>query len=380
MSLPAVLFVLLQTDAAADGGIASISQIVAGLQRHRPIIVTDRDGTRTDEWRSRGFEVHVVPQTASLGLRRNPLGSILSYWRYARALGRLIGHSGARVIHANDPLGLQLALVPARIAGASLLFNVRGTFDPVHPPSRAKYRLLFAMADHVLFLSHDMARRWTQIAPNATSSYDVTYSAVDSEIFSQSPGTENEPIVLVSGLIRHLKGQLEFIEHVAPSLAREGVRMFLAGDFHPETNQYMAACAKAAIPFGDAIRFLGYRTDIPQLTARSSVVAVTSRHEGLVRAMLEGMSCARPVVSFDICSAREILESQSGGAGVVVENGNYREMAAAILRYCRDSNLSSKAGERGRATALRLFSAAKVIARYERAYRMLEERKPAVRH
>jgi glycosyltransferase involved in cell wall biosynthesis len=373
VSLPPVIFVLVQTDAAADGGISSISQIITRLQRHRPIIVTDRESDRLQQWRAGGIETHVIPQTMSKGALRNPLGTLRSYWSYARELRRLIRLSGAKVIHANDPAAVQLAIAPAKMTGARLVFNLRGTFDPDETPSRRKYRLLFAAADHVLYLSRDMARRWRENVPGADSSCTVTYSAVDPSYFKPARNRRRDhPVVLVSGLIRPLKGQLEFIRNVAPKLAAEGVEVWFAGDFDPSSDPYMAACADAAAPLGNSVKFLGYRADIADLMTKSSVIAVTSRHEGLVRAMIEGMSCARPIVSFDVCSAREILEEQAGGAGIVVKSGDYAAMAGAILTYCRNRHAAAEAGEKGHAIAQRLFDPGVVVSRYEGAYEMLE--------
>jgi glycosyltransferase involved in cell wall biosynthesis len=372
--LPPILFVLLQSDAAANGGISSISGVIAGLKRHRPVIITDRDGTRVEEWRRSGIETHVLPQTASKGVTRNPIGTLRSYWRYARELRRLIRTSGAKIVHANDPLALQLSLAAAKLAGAKLVFNLRDTLDPGRRPPRSRYRFLFGAADHVFYLSRDMADRWAEVAPNAKSACSATYSVVDPDIFApvQAYLGEGPPVALLSGLIWAKKGQLDFIRHVSPKLASEGIATWLASDFDPNRSPYMAACAEAAAPLGSMVEFLGYRTDIPQLMARSTVVAVASRHEGLVRAMIEAMSCGRPVVSFDISSAREILQQESGGAGVVVESGDFEAMADSIIRYCHEPELAAVAGERGRATAARLFAPETVVNRYERVYDMLE--------
>jgi glycosyltransferase involved in cell wall biosynthesis len=157
-----------------------------------------------------------------------------------------------------------------------------------------------------------------------------------------------------------------------PTLTSNGVKVWFAGDFSPENDRYMAECARAASPFGDSVRFLGYRSDIADLIARSTVVAVPSRHEGLVRSMIEAMSCGRPVVSFDISSARELLEEVSGGAGTVVPAGDYEGMADAILAYCRDRGFAAAAGKKGQAAARRLLTPAEVIDRYESAYEALE--------
>jgi glycosyltransferase involved in cell wall biosynthesis len=372
VKVPAVLFVLVQTNAAADGGIASISHVLGGLRRHRPIIVTDRPGERVDQWRRQGIETHVIPQSASKGLLRNPLATIRSYVRYASAIRHILRSSDARLVHANDPLSLQLSLVPGKLAGAKLLFNLRGTFDPARPPWRLKYRLLIGFSDHVLFLSRDMARRWEEFVGRANAGSSVTYSIVDAQRFGPAPLPKGgKPIILVCGLVRPLKGQLEFLRNVAPRLVEHGNTIWFAGDFDPRGDAYMAACAEAATSLGPAVQFLGYRNDIPELMREATVVAVPSRHEGLVRAMIEAMSCARPVVSFDISSAREMLEDESGGAGMVVEWGDFAGMAEAILRYCNDRALASAAGEKGVAAARRLFSPAAVTERYERAYDLL---------
>jgi glycosyltransferase involved in cell wall biosynthesis len=229
------------------------------------------------------------------------------------------------------------------------------------------------MADHVFYLTEDMAERWAEIAPSAKRACSVTYSIVDPAIYAAAPpwSGDGPPVVLISGLVCAKKGQLEFIRQVSPKLAVEGIETWLAGDFDPARNSYMAACAAAAAPLGDSVQFLGYRSDVAALMRRATVIAVASRYEGLVRAMIEAMSCARPVVSFDVCSAHEMLERESEGAGAVVEAGDFPGMAAAIIDYCRDPVRAASAGEKGRLTATRLFGRDSVVERYERVYDML---------
>lgn len=372
MTLPAVVFTLLQSHANADGGISSISQIISRLKRHRPVIVTDRETDRVRNWRNSGIEVHVIPQRASSGISRNFFGALGSYARYAVGLHRVIRRSGARVIHGNDPLAFQLSLAPARMAGAKILLNLRDTLDPDRAPPRRRYRFLFDAADHILYLSRDMAHRWTHIAADTKKACSVTYSIVDAAKFAPGERPETDPpVVLLSGVIRAKKGQLEFLRRVSPMLAAKGIATWLAGDFDPQKSAYMRQCAQAASPLGDMVSFLGYRADLPHLFARCSAVAIASKHEGLVRAMTEAMSCSRPVVSFNIASAREILIDEAGGAGIVVANGDYEAMAQALAGYCADPKRAAAAGAKGRETALRLFAAEDVVRRYEDAYESL---------
>lgn len=369
-----VAFVILQTGAQANGGLQSITEIMRRLKNHRPIILTNLESGMTQAWRRAGFEVHVAHEKASGGVRNNPLGTLASYRHYRSILRNIVDSSGARIVHANDPLSFQLSLAPAKQSAARIVLNLRDTIDPARKPPRLKFKAIFAAADHVFYLSDDMADRWRAVAGNARRSCSITYSIVDPGRFAASAIQRQEPpTVLVPGLISPKKGQLEFIRQVVPALAARNIATWFAGDFDPQANPYAGDCAAAAAPFGSAIEFLGFRDDLPELFARSNVVAVPSRHEGLMRGMIEAMSCGRPVVSFDVCSAREVIEHRSPAAGAVVAQGDYEGMVNALIHFAVDRDAQSAAGNTGSAIARALFNPDDVVERYERVYRELDE-------
>ena len=369
-----VVFVILQTGARANGGLQSITEVMRRLKEHRPVVLTNLDSDLTGTWRSLGMEVQVVAEQASAGLRRSPVGTLRTYRRYRQALGEILERSGARVVHANDPLAFQLSLRAVK-RRARIALNLRDTLDPGRRPPGLKYRALFGSADHVFYLSADMAERWRQVAPNATRACSVTYSIVDPDRFAPSPPpTRETPVVLVPGIFWAKKGQLDFIRHVVPEVAQRGIESWFVGDFEPGNNPYAAACAEAAQPFTDKVQFLGFRSDLPDLYRQANVIAVPSRHEGLMRGMIEAMSCGRPIVSFDVCSAREVLEEKAEGAGTVVSFGDFEGMAQALIRYASDRDLQAAAGRAGGRTARDLFDPDTVVERYERVYRALGER------
>jgi glycosyltransferase involved in cell wall biosynthesis len=368
-----VVFVILQTGARANGGLQSITEVMLRLKDHRPIVLTNLDTELARLWRSNDIEVHVVPEQASAGFRLSPLETMRTYRRYHRALAGILDESGAKVVHANDPLSFQLALSAVRRSRTvRIALNLRDTINPGRRRPWLKFRLIFDFADHVFYLSNDMAERWRQVALNATRSFSVTYSIVDPSRFAPAPVEQGgKPIVLVPGIFWPKKGQLEFIRQVVPALAAQGIESWFAGDFDPESNDYAAACAAAAKPYPGHVKFLGFRSDLPELIRKSRVVAVPSRHEGLMRGMIEAMSRGRPVVSFDVCSAREMLEDMSDGAGAVVVQGDYAGMAEKLIHYALDPEAQAAAGRAGSRAAQQLFDADQVVERYERVYRQL---------
>src|SRR5262245_10807918 len=165
-----IVFVIMQTGAQANGGVQSITEVMLRLKGHRAIVLTNLQSDATRSWSDAGIEVHVVAEEASGGIRHNPAGTFLTYRRYNRALGDLLAVSGARVVHANDPLAFQLSLAAAKRRGARIILNLRDTIDPDRKPPRLKFRMIFAAADHVFYLSADMAERWHAIAGNAKRS------------------------------------------------------------------------------------------------------------------------------------------------------------------------------------------------------------------
>lgn len=372
---PPIIFVILQTGARANGGLQSISEVMVRIKGHRPMVVTNIETEFTTAWRNHGMDVRVIPEQASAGLSGNLLSVARTYRRYYRELAQILDSSGARIVHANDPLAFQLSFAATKRARRTrIALNLRDTIDPGRRPPKLKFRMIFAAADHVFYLSNDMAERWRQVAPNAMRSCSVTYSIVDPERFTPSPPADGEtPAVLLPGIFSPKKGQLEFIRNVVPALGARGIESWFAGDFKPDVNPYAAACAVAADPFANRVRFLGYRSDLAELMRQASVVAVSSRHEGLMRGMIEAMSRGRPVVSFDVCSAREMLEEKSGGAGIVVASGNYQRMADALIHYATNRGASVAAGRAGNAAARVLFDPDQVAERYERVYRELGE-------
>lgn len=370
---PAVLFVALQTGAAANGGIASLGEVMRGLRDHRPVVLTNRKSAATESWKAHGVEIHILPECASQGLRKAPLATGKTYARYFAAVTRLLNRTGARVVHANDPLGFQLALPAVRFRrGTRIALNIRDTIKPGRTLPAKRYRLLFAAADHVFFLSRDMVARWVDIVPEVATKASATYSIVDFSRFSPRPLCgEPQKVVLLSGVVCAKKGQLDFLRLASPQLASAGIETWLVGDFSPETEIYASQCLEAALPLGEMVHFLGYRRDLPDLYARAHVVCVSSHYEGLMRTMIEAMAAGRPVVSTDVASAREMLLQPSQQAGEVFPIGCREPMASAIIRLCRDEASNRELGLNGAAIARQTFAADRVVKAYEAVYARL---------
>lgn len=91
----------------------------------------------------------------------------------------------------------------------------------------------------------------------------------------------------------------------------------------PETLRRIVAEAD----LGPSIRFLGNRSDMPQLTNSFDVAMCSSRFEGLSNAIGEAMCCDVPGVSTDAGDARDLI----GSTGAVVPVGDPVALGDALV-------------------------------------------------
>jgi glycosyltransferase involved in cell wall biosynthesis len=82
--------------------------------------------------------------------------------------------------------------------------------------------------------------------------------------------------------------------------------------------------------------------------------------------MIEGMATGVPVVSFDVCSAAEMLTAT--GAGIVVPQGDHIGLAGALAELAQSPDRRAAMGGRGRAAAEQRFDPLAVAARYRQLY------------
>jgi glycosyltransferase involved in cell wall biosynthesis len=88
--------------------------------------------------------------------------------------------------------------------------------------------------------------------------------------------------------------------------------------------------------------------DIPSELARAAIVCLPSLYEASPLAVLEAMAAGRPVVASRVGDVDELL---SGGVGVVVEPGDPRALASALIALLRDASGGREMGRRARASA-----------------------------
>lgn len=181
-----------------------------------------------------------------------------------------------------------------------------------------------------------------------------------------------QPIAIHVGTLRPVK------DHATSLRAFARVRqacpdavLLLVGD-GPER----AACERLAVDLGigQAVRFLGQRSDIPELLGAADVLVMTSVSEAHSVSLLEAMAAGLPVVATRVGGNPEtVLDGQTG---FLADSGDVDGIAAAIVRLLRDDELRRRMGHAGRDRVRAYFTQSAMHERYMAIYRELAGRKP----
>jgi len=94
------------------------------------------------------------------------------------------------------------------------------------------------------------------------------------------------------------------------------------------------------------VSFLGFRRDVPELLAASDLFILTSRREGLPKAVMEAMAAGLPIIATDVRGNRDLVKS--GENGYLVPLDDVEQTAIAIERLIDSEDLRRSMGEKSK--------------------------------
>ena len=146
----------------------------------------------------------------------------------------------------------------------------------------------------------------------------------------------------------------------------EEYRLFLAGGSETdEDRKYQNDCEQLVLELGlgERVRFLGIRSDVPQLLAAADVVVLSTAYEGMSLSLLEAMAAGRPLIASDVPGVHDLVS----GAGLLFPFGDERRLAELIRQVCEDPTFAAEVGAKCRARAAD-YDVAETARRYLREY------------
>lgn len=352
-----------------------VLSLVSGLDRNRfrPIVccLTER-GELADRVEEQGvpviplhkhprFDLPVIPRLASV-LRRHRVDIVHSHVWPANVWGRVVGAA----------MGTSALLVTEHNVD---LWKGRLHFF--------LDRALARVTDRILCVSRAVERFYHETAGIDGRTLSYVPNGIDPAPFDRpvdvaakrrelglDPG---RPVVAVvarllpqkhhSGFLRAMKLLKERSVEASGLIVGDGR---LREELETETRE---------LGLSDRVRFVGERGDVPEVLLASDVVALSSIHEGMPLAILEGMAAGRPAVVTDVGGCREVVED--GVTGFVVPPREPTALAMSIEKLVRSPELARAMGGAGRVRVRREFSLDRMVRRNQEIYDEVLDGPPA---
>jgi glycosyltransferase involved in cell wall biosynthesis len=197
-------------------------------------------------------------------------------------------------------------------------------------------------------------------------------SGVDCSKFIPSPFPEN-PVIMLPARMLWDKGVAEFIR-AAEILHPEfpNAKFVLVG---PADDENPSAISCETITEWTAshsyLEWWGAKEpyEMPEVLAKTTIIALPSYHEGLPKVLLEAAACGRPIVTTDIPGCKEIVSHNTNGFLVPVHNA---EALSHAMRLLLESHAKiEKMGQRGREIVCSDFIEEKVVSKTLDVYKTL---------
>jgi glycosyltransferase involved in cell wall biosynthesis len=197
---------------------------------------------------------------------------------------------------------------------------------------------------------------------------DVTrYDAarpLDATLLGQPQGRR---LLAFVGRLDQQKG-VDWLLDLSPQLLEQCPHhdLVIVGD-GPLRSEYERAVDRKGL--GARVRFLGWRSDIPEVLGASEVLLLPSRWEGMPNVVLEAMASRLPVVATHSEGVLELLGGESPSQ--TVPFGDTQAFIAKAVTLANDRDAAARIGLENRLRVENTFSLTAMIAAYSRLFQGL---------
>jgi glycosyltransferase involved in cell wall biosynthesis len=338
---------------------------------------SEREGSLLDLALARGVNVHALD---GLGREIRPLGDL----RALIGLWRLLRRFRPHVVHTHTAkagvLG-RLAAIAARVPVVVHTYHghvLRGYFGPVVSAAfRAIERALGALSSALVTVSDSVKDDLVALGVAPADRIRVVPLGLELDALAgelprgglrrEAGIADGEPLVGLVGRLVPIKDVPTFLRAARLLLERRpGVRFSLVGDGE---DRAALEAEVLALELTHAVRFHGWRRDLPAVYGDLDVVVNCSRNEGTPVALIEALAAGRPVVATAVGGTPDLL--QRGAFGTLVPAGDAGALADAIDAVLANPEAARARARAGRAHVLAHHGVPRLLRDLDALYREL---------
>jgi len=315
------------------------------------------EGSLIERAEASGINVRIIPE-----MRRS-----IHPWRDWRSYTALLGQLKALhpdVVHTHSSKAGILGRAAAFRLDIPVVHTIHG--PAFHPHQNRVVYELFRRAeqwaarrcDRLVSVCDAMTEQYVAAGVAAASKFETVYSGMEVEQFLNPPRPREEvrrelgfaaSNIVVAKIARlfELKGHDDVIAAARiATRSNPDLRFLFIGDgiLRKELQRQIA---EAGLTERFVFTGLVPSQRVPELIGASDIVVHASLREGLARVLPQALISGKPVISYDVDGAREVVIS--GETGFLLPPREIEQMAEAIQRLAADAELRERFGATGRA-------------------------------
>ena len=345
---------------------------------------TGREGAMFTQAQAMGFETIVVKQ---MFRAIKPFSDIVAFFK----LRKLLKEIKPDVVHTHS--------AKAGILGRLAAWGIKGSYKPqsddylpknsskklpmvVHTihglafhdyQSRLVNKFYIAVerftakrCDAIITVADTMRDKALAAQIGTAKMFTTAYSAIDTKLFLEPP-TETEiknfrrkngisdqsRVNVCVARLAELKGHEYIIESAKKLSAQFPDAMWLFVGDGDKVSEIKSKISLASLAHKIRLTGLLKPEAIPLAIHSSDILVHCSLREGLARVLPQAMLCGKPVVSFDIDGAKEVVNDSTGR---LIAPGDVEAVVEACRRLLSDKNLCRRLGTNGREQVRRIFA------------------------
>jgi len=358
----------------SPGGAERVAvHIVNGLNRKRfePIVISVADVMNCD--------LDQLLRQAGVAVRY--LGKKPGFdYRMYRRLHRVLVEYQPDVVHTHLQV-LRYALPSMLLLGnASLLHTVHNLAErEIEPPARVVHRYAFSHGVIPIAVGEEVAVSMKRlygipqckVIANCIPTATYANPRLSRGRWRAQEGFREDDFlfVCVARFARQKNHALLVKAFAQGPASRPNARLILVGDgvLRGELETQVTSLGLAG-----RVRFLGLRSDIPEVLGASDVFVLSSDFEGNPLSVLEAMAAGLPTVSTAVGGVPSLVEN--GTSGLLVQHGDARGLSSAMESLLVDRKLRQAMGSAAARRARESFDVANMVRAYEEVYDSLQSK------
>ena len=236
---------------------------------------------------------------------------------------------------------------------------------PFHPFQRSASRWFFMQCErwaarrchHMISVADAMTDLMVRAKVAEQDKFTTIYSGMDVDPFLHSANNResvrkelgfSSSDVVFGKIARlfHLKGH-QYIIEAAEQVCRNqpNVKFLFVGDGILR-EQFVSEISKRGMQHRFVFTGLVPPTQVPDLIGAMDVLVHTSLREGLARALPQALISGKPVISYDIDGAREVV--LNGKTGFLIPPKEIDSLASAISTLASSAQIRNEMGQKGK--------------------------------